>query len=615
MQAKIVDRKIILQRDFIFQGDNNAVKVEFICKKQYGEHDLSRFNAFVKLTLTDGATVKILLTQRQADDQNVIFEWLIDGGITAAVGTLRYQIVFEAIDSQTVINTEIAEVEVRESLSSHEENVESYEPSLIITMQQLISQNSLNISEQKNRIDNLDSAADTLQTGLSQAQSGVAANSDDISSLQTDLNRLESNIDEALDDLSGSRLFLEGEAQDGYRIFIRDTEQGRLDSVKIFGESQATGTFDNPSSIKNVPSQINFLTHGKNFIQNANYTTNHGQMYDITVYQGLCKAPSCFSYSIKVNSQNPEFADSSLFRVTFSDGTTSNIKGLIESGSAYLNFTKDITLVKLLAWQKINSQISEVMLVSEKQTAMPSFIPYISSQFSFNVKDTAGQLHTLSSVVSGSGVRTSDEIAKIDDKYKIIKKIHRKNLRGIQWILSPAGTYFYAYVTPLFKGDGINSSHFKQFSITDDEPGIVGAELVQNNILKVRPPNNLFPTIAGWQSFSNNNDIFVEYELKEPLTYTLDQNEAQKLENIAVFDFFTAIITAVSSGTNPLLDITEIRSKDFMHYVILTDKGGNKKAPLTVAEQVLFKNADGTRQNLQTAIEGLISRISVLESN
>lgn len=96
-------------------GDKNADKITFVCNKTYNGLNLVSVPVYVKTLNQLGGSVKSVLTSTESGD-NLLIDWVIDENVTAVNGVLSCQLSFESASGDMVLNSEIFELFINNSL-------------------------------------------------------------------------------------------------------------------------------------------------------------------------------------------------------------------------------------------------------------------------------------------------------------------------------------------------------------------------------------------------------------------------------------------------------------------------------------------------------------------
>ncbi len=112
-------RKVKVVKKPLFQGDSGVETFEFEFDKFYNELDLSKLSAYIKLTYPDDSGDVIKLTQKPNTDENkLLLSWTVDGKNTQVAGVCDAQILFENEGGTVVLNSEVFNIEIKNSINS-----------------------------------------------------------------------------------------------------------------------------------------------------------------------------------------------------------------------------------------------------------------------------------------------------------------------------------------------------------------------------------------------------------------------------------------------------------------------------------------------------------------
>lgn len=112
-------RKVKIIKKPLFQGDSGVETFTFEFDKYYNELDLSKLSAYLKLTYPDDSGDVIKLTTLPQDDESVILlSWVAEGKNTQVAGEILAQILFENDESTVVLNSEVFNIEIKNSVNS-----------------------------------------------------------------------------------------------------------------------------------------------------------------------------------------------------------------------------------------------------------------------------------------------------------------------------------------------------------------------------------------------------------------------------------------------------------------------------------------------------------------
>ncbi len=112
-------RKVKVVKKPLFQGDSGVETFEFEFDKFYNELDLSKLTAYLKLTYPDDGGDVIKLTALSQENENVLLlSWKVDGKNTQVAGICDAQILFENEDGTVVLNSDVFNIEIKNSINS-----------------------------------------------------------------------------------------------------------------------------------------------------------------------------------------------------------------------------------------------------------------------------------------------------------------------------------------------------------------------------------------------------------------------------------------------------------------------------------------------------------------
>lgn len=115
MRAKIINKKVMVTNATVRCGDKNADKITFELPVYYGDISLENMPVYIKtLNRLDGKGKTLLQSTKSGD--NLLIEWLIGEEATAVNGLLSCQLSFESDDGEIVLNTNVFEILIENSI-------------------------------------------------------------------------------------------------------------------------------------------------------------------------------------------------------------------------------------------------------------------------------------------------------------------------------------------------------------------------------------------------------------------------------------------------------------------------------------------------------------------
>ncbi len=119
----------------IFQGDNNMDKINISVDRFYGEHDLTEFNAYLKIKYVNDSCNQIYLNKLEETEDKLILQANIDNNLTRYAGELTCQPFFANDNNSQCFNASTFALEVEPSIEAYETIEQEVLPSTIITLQ------------------------------------------------------------------------------------------------------------------------------------------------------------------------------------------------------------------------------------------------------------------------------------------------------------------------------------------------------------------------------------------------------------------------------------------------------------------------------------------------
>ncbi len=112
-------RKVKIIKKPLYQGDSGVETFTFEFDKYYNELDLSKLSAYLKLTYPDDSGDVIKLTTLLQDNESIILlSWVAEGKNTQVAGDILAQILFENEDNTVVLNSDVFNIEIKNSVNS-----------------------------------------------------------------------------------------------------------------------------------------------------------------------------------------------------------------------------------------------------------------------------------------------------------------------------------------------------------------------------------------------------------------------------------------------------------------------------------------------------------------
>ena len=115
MKAQIINKKVMLSATVIRCGDKNVDKIVFECPLNYGSLSLEDLDVYVKTQNRLGERSKSIL-HAVKDGDKLLIDWAITEEVTAVNGMLACQLSFESSDGEKVLNTNVFEVLIENSI-------------------------------------------------------------------------------------------------------------------------------------------------------------------------------------------------------------------------------------------------------------------------------------------------------------------------------------------------------------------------------------------------------------------------------------------------------------------------------------------------------------------
>ncbi len=115
MKAQIINKKVMLSASVIRCGDKNVDTIVFECPISYRDLSLENLHVYVKTENRLGEKTKSVLYSVKKDDK-LFIDWAITEEVTAINGILACQLSFESDDGEKVLNTNVFEVLIENSI-------------------------------------------------------------------------------------------------------------------------------------------------------------------------------------------------------------------------------------------------------------------------------------------------------------------------------------------------------------------------------------------------------------------------------------------------------------------------------------------------------------------
>ena len=118
MKAKIINKKVVLEKNTVCCGDKNSQSVTFTLPAIWDGVKLENMLVFIKTENALGAKCKTLLKGNKSGD-NLLIDWLLGAESTLCSGDLKCQLVFEDQDGEVILNSEIFTLFIHSSISEN----------------------------------------------------------------------------------------------------------------------------------------------------------------------------------------------------------------------------------------------------------------------------------------------------------------------------------------------------------------------------------------------------------------------------------------------------------------------------------------------------------------
>ncbi|MBR3863683.1 MAG: hypothetical protein IKJ19_01020 [Clostridia bacterium] len=115
MKAQIINKKVMLGASVIRCGDKNVDTIVFECPLKYNNLSLEDLHVYVKTENRLGEKTKSVLYSVKRDNK-LFIDWAITEEVTAINGILACQLSFESDDGEKVLNTNVFEVVIENSI-------------------------------------------------------------------------------------------------------------------------------------------------------------------------------------------------------------------------------------------------------------------------------------------------------------------------------------------------------------------------------------------------------------------------------------------------------------------------------------------------------------------
>lgn len=122
MNAKIIDKRVKLEKPLIFGGDLNSNFINFEIAKTVNGISLANLKVFIKTLNALGGHSKVELESVESGD-NLLIEWVLGVEATAVCGEVQCQMCFENPDGSLVMNLQPFTITVENSVSDFGEGV------------------------------------------------------------------------------------------------------------------------------------------------------------------------------------------------------------------------------------------------------------------------------------------------------------------------------------------------------------------------------------------------------------------------------------------------------------------------------------------------------------
>jgi hypothetical protein len=152
MTADIINKKIMLEKMLIFEGDNSAENIVFSMDKYIDGIDITLFSAYAKTENLENLNKIPIIFAVNGD--SITFTLTITRAMAKA-GILKVQFVFENLTDDIIINTDIAEFVIAKSIDADTYIAEKY-PAILQQWE-----------------DNMLSLSNTVQTCAEEAESSL----------------------------------------------------------------------------------------------------------------------------------------------------------------------------------------------------------------------------------------------------------------------------------------------------------------------------------------------------------------------------------------------------------------------------------------------------------
>ena len=118
MKAKIINKKVLLNKKTIYCGDKNVHSIAFEIPSEIDKINLIGVPAYIKTENELGQKCKTLLPVEEGNGV-LYMEWALGAEATLVSGKLKCQIVFEHHTGEMVMNTEIFILDIKASVSEN----------------------------------------------------------------------------------------------------------------------------------------------------------------------------------------------------------------------------------------------------------------------------------------------------------------------------------------------------------------------------------------------------------------------------------------------------------------------------------------------------------------
>lgn len=275
------------------ESDEKAERIWFRCPKIVGDNiDLTELQLRVNYQNANSQKDQYIVTDMQAEGDNIIFSWLLSRKVTAYQGNVSFIVCAVRVSGETIQNewnTTLAMSQVLQGLEVENPEITEEESDVIAQLLQVVTDTSEQAVSDVNaaKVEAISAVTEQQITSVGAVQSAqlsaVSAIENAGESIKESLPLDYSELSNKVDELDRTKAPAITEIASGESIEITDSGNAPLQSVRLYGRSKQV------------------TTTGKNMAEVANRVFSVGVGVTITVYEngsyrldGVATASSVF---------------------------------------------------------------------------------------------------------------------------------------------------------------------------------------------------------------------------------------------------------------------------------------------------------------------------------